>query len=129
MTSTNHTSIFSPVQLGPLTLRNRIIKAATFEGMAIDNMVTDALVDFHKAFAEGRIGMTTLAYCAVSPDGQGAPNEIVVREDAVPGLRYFVDAMHNLDVAASMQSLLQKFFQNLVLRTQVQQLKMNYCEL
>ena len=103
MTSTNHTSIFSPVQLGPLTLRNRIIKAATFEGMAIDNMVTDALVDFHKAFAEGRIGMTTLAYCAVSPDGQGAPNEIVVREDAVPGLRYFVDAMHNLDVAASMQ--------------------------
>lgn len=103
MTSTDHTSIFSPVRLGPLTLRNRIIKAATFEGMAIDNMVTDALVDFHKAFAEGRIGMTTLAYCAVSPDGQGAPNEIVVREEAVPGLRYFVDAMHNLDVAASMQ--------------------------
>ena len=94
MTSTDHTSIFSPVRLGPLTLRNRIIKAATFECMAIDNMVTDALVDFHKAFAEGRIGMTTLAYCAVSPDGQGAPNEIVVREEAVPGLRYFVDAMH-----------------------------------
>ena len=103
MTSAEYKSIFTPVRLGPLMLRNRIIKAATFEGMAIDNMVTDALVDFHKAFAEGRIGMTTLAYCAVSPDGQGAPNEIVVREDAIPGLRYFVDAMHDLEVAASMQ--------------------------
>ena len=71
--------------------------------MAIDNMVTDALIDFHKAFAAGRIGMTTLAYCAVSPDGQGAPNEIVMREEAVPGLRCFVDAMHHFDVAASIQ--------------------------
>ena len=47
--------------------------------------------------------MTTLAYCAVSPDGQGAPNEIVMRKEAVPGLRCFVETMHNLDVAASIQ--------------------------
>ena len=94
---------FTPMKLGPIELRNRVIKAATFEGMAIDNMVTDALIDFHKAFGEGRIGMTTLAYCAVSPDGQGAPNEIVMRKEAVPGLRCFVDAMHDLDVAASIQ--------------------------
>ena len=31
--------------------------------------------------------MTTLAYCAVSTDGQGAPGEIIVRDEAVPGLR------------------------------------------
>tara|TARA_B100000686_G_C16748584_1_gene951044 strand:- start:721 stop:1959 length:1239 start_codon:yes stop_codon:yes gene_type:complete len=103
MEGTEKNSIFSPVMLGPVMLRNRIIKAATFEGMAIDNMVTDALVDFHHAFAEGGIGMTTLAYCAVSPDGQGAPNEIVVREEAVPGLKFFVESMHQLNVAASIQ--------------------------
>ena len=101
--NTDSNPIFVPTKLGPIELRNRVIKAATFEGMAIDNMVTDALIDFHKAFAIGRIGMTTLAYCAVSPDGQGAPNEIVMRKEAVPGLRCFVDAMHNLDVAASIQ--------------------------
>ncbi len=103
MMNTDSNPIFVPTKLGPIELRNRVIKAATFEGMAIDNMVTDALIDFHKAFAIGRIGMTTLAYCAVSPDGQGAPNEIVMRKEAVPGLRCFVDAMHNLDVAASIQ--------------------------
>ena len=101
--STEFNPVFSPMKLGPIELRNRVIKAATFEGMAIDNMVTDALIDFHKAFATGRVGMTTLAYCAVSPDGQGAPNEIVMRDEAVSGLRCFVDAMHDLDVAASIQ--------------------------
>jgi len=103
MEVTGTEKVFAPVQLGPVTLRNRIIKAATFEGMAIKNLVSEALIDFHIAFAQGGIGMTTLAYCAVSQDGQGAPNEIVVREEAIPGLRRLVNQMHSLDVAASMQ--------------------------
>jgi len=101
--STGQISAFAPARLGPVVLQNRFIKAATFEGMAVHNLVTDALVDFHLAFAEGGVGMTTLAYCAVSPDGQGAPNEIVVREEAVSGLQHFVEQMHNSGVAVSMQ--------------------------
>jgi 2,4-dienoyl-CoA reductase-like NADH-dependent reductase (Old Yellow Enzyme family) len=63
---------FSPFRLGPVTLRNRLVKSATFEGMAVDGLVSDRLVEFHRAFARGGVGMTTLAYLAVSPDGQGA---------------------------------------------------------
>ena len=103
MESTPIENIFAPVKLGPVHLRNRVIKAATFEGMAVKNLVSEALIDFHVAFAKGGIGMTTLAYCAISPDGQGAPNEIVLREEAVPGLHRFVKQMHALDVAASIQ--------------------------
>jgi 2,4-dienoyl-CoA reductase-like NADH-dependent reductase (Old Yellow Enzyme family) len=94
---------FAPAALGPVTIRNRIVKAATFEGMAKRHQVTDALIDYHRAVAAGGVGMTTLAYCAVSPDGQGAPGEIIVRPDAVPGLRRFADAMHELGAAASIQ--------------------------
>ena len=47
--------------------------------------------------------MTTLAYCAVSTDGQGAPGEIIVRDEAVPGLRRFADVMHVHGAAASIQ--------------------------
>ena len=94
---------FEPARLGPLTLRNRFVKAATFEGMARDNAVTDSLIDFHRAVSRGGIGMTTLAYCAVSPDGQGAPQEIVMRQEALPGLRRFTEAVHETGAAASVQ--------------------------
>ncbi|MBY0279038.1 NADH:flavin oxidoreductase [Candidatus Binatia bacterium] len=85
---------FAPTQLGPVTLRNRFLKAATFEGMAEGNLVSARLIDFHRAMAAGGIGMTTIAYLAVSEDGQGAPNEIVVRPEALAGLRRIADAVH-----------------------------------
>src|SRR4051794_6596892 len=94
---------FAPAMLGPVELRNRFIKAATFEGMAEDNLVTDRLIDFHRAMAAGGLGMTTVAYLAVSPDGQGAPAEIVVRPDAVPGLRRLAEAVHAEGAAVSGQ--------------------------
>jgi 2,4-dienoyl-CoA reductase-like NADH-dependent reductase (Old Yellow Enzyme family) len=94
---------FSPARLGPVLLPNRFIKAATFEGMAPRNVVTPELIEFHRAVATGGVGMTTLAYCAVSPDGQGAPGEIIVRAEAVPGLREFTAAVHQCGAAASIQ--------------------------
>jgi 2,4-dienoyl-CoA reductase-like NADH-dependent reductase (Old Yellow Enzyme family) len=94
---------FAPALLGPKQLRNRFIKAATFEGMAVDNLVTDRLVDFHRTMAAGGLGMTTLAYLAVSPDGQGAPAEIVVRPEAVPGLARLAGAVHAEGAAVSAQ--------------------------
>lgn len=47
--------IFSPAALGPVSLRNRIIKSATFEGRAPRGLVTDDLIGFHRRFA-GRRG-------------------------------------------------------------------------
>jgi 2,4-dienoyl-CoA reductase-like NADH-dependent reductase (Old Yellow Enzyme family) len=94
---------FAPATLGPVTLRNRVIKAATFEGMTPKGVVTDNLIEYHRAVAAGGVGMTTLAYCAVSRDGRGAPGEIVPGDAAVPGLRRFTDEMHALGAAAAMQ--------------------------
>jgi len=48
--------VFAPARLGPLTLRNRIIKAATFEGATPKGLVTDALVDFHRRGGGGARG-------------------------------------------------------------------------
>ena len=81
------TDPFSPAQLGPVTLRNRVIKAATSEGRSPAGLVTDDLIDFHRSFAEGGVGMTTVAYCCVSPEGASAPGQIVMDSKAIPGLR------------------------------------------
>ena len=94
---------FTPATLGPLTLRNRIIKAATFEGMAETGLVSEALIDFHRAFATGGVAMTTVAYLAISRDGQGAPVEIVLRREAAPGLARLASAVHEAGALLSAQ--------------------------
>jgi 2,4-dienoyl-CoA reductase-like NADH-dependent reductase (Old Yellow Enzyme family) len=94
---------FAPAKLGPLTLRNRIIKAATFEGATPKRVVTDRLIDFHRRVAAGGVGMSTVAYCAVAPDGGTDGRQILLTDDAVPGLRELTDAIHAEGAAACAQ--------------------------
>ncbi|KDF02413.1 NADH:flavin oxidoreductase [Mycolicibacterium aromaticivorans JS19b1 = JCM 16368] len=95
--------VFSPARLGPVTLRNRVIKAATSEGRSPSGEVTDDLIAFHLAFAEGGVGMTTVAYCCVSPQGASAPGQIVMSNAALPGLSRLTDAIHGAGAAISAQ--------------------------
>jgi 2,4-dienoyl-CoA reductase-like NADH-dependent reductase (Old Yellow Enzyme family) len=94
---------FGPASLGPLTLRNRVIKAATFEGLTGRHVVSDELIEFHRGMAAGGVGMTTVAYCAVSREGCGTPNEIVLTDDVVEGFKRLVDVIHAEGAAVSAQ--------------------------
>ncbi|MGV0834161.1 NADH:flavin oxidoreductase [Mycolicibacterium thermoresistibile] len=94
---------FAPVQLGPVRLRNRVIKAATSEGRSPDGLVTDDLIEFHRGFAAGGVGMTTVAYCCVSPQAASAPGQIVMNIEALPGLRRLTDTVHDAGAAVSAQ--------------------------
>ncbi|WP_072690473.1 4,4'-dithiodibutanoate disulfide reductase [Rhodococcus marinonascens] len=87
-------SIWEPARLGPLTLRNRIVKAATFEGVMPRGQVTDQLIDFHAEVARGGAALTTVAYCAVSPGGRVHANTLVLDKNHVPELRRLTDAVH-----------------------------------
>lgn len=93
----------APATLGPVRLRNRVLKAATFEGRTPDGLVTDALVEFHAGFARGGVGMTTVAYLAVSPEGRTHREQIHVREEALPGLARLADAAHEMGGAINGQ--------------------------
>jgi 2,4-dienoyl-CoA reductase-like NADH-dependent reductase (Old Yellow Enzyme family) len=95
--------VFAPARLGPVELRNRVIKAATFEGMTPRGLVTDDLISYHLAPARGGVGMTTVAYCAVSPEGRTDRHQIWMRPEAVPGLRRLTDAVHAEGAAVSAQ--------------------------
>ncbi|ACC39633.1 MULTISPECIES: NADH:flavin oxidoreductase [Mycobacterium ulcerans group] len=95
--------VLSPAQLGPLTLRNRVIKAATFEARTPNALVTDDLIEYHRQPAAGGIAMTTVAYCAVSPGGRTSGEQIWMRREAVPGLRRLTEAIHAEGAAVSAQ--------------------------
>ena len=99
----NAPNVFSPATLGPLTLRNRIIKAATFEAATPHALVTDELINYHRRPAAGGVGMTTVAYCAVSPGGRTEGRQIWMRPAAVAGLRRLTDAIHAEGAAISAQ--------------------------
>lgn len=87
-------SVFEPVPLGPLVLKNRFIKAATFEGVMPRGEVSDALVDFHAEVARGGAAMTTVAYCAVSRGGRVHCDTVVLDHTRVAALRRLTDAVH-----------------------------------
>src|SRR3954471_13149457 len=86
--------VFAPAALGPVRLRNRTVKAATFEGRTPAGEVTDALIDYHLAVARGGVGLTTVAYLAVAPEGRTHREQIVVGDQTRPGLARLAEAIH-----------------------------------
>ncbi|OZG28737.1 oxidoreductase [Williamsia sp. 1138] len=103
MSRIEHPDVLAPAALGPVRLRNRTLKAATYENMARNGLVTDQLIDFHVEHARGGVGMTTVAYCAVTPDGRIDQHQILWRPEARPGLRRLTDAVHAEGAAISAQ--------------------------
>ncbi len=86
--------VLAPAKLGPVTLRNRTIKSATFEARTPGALVSDDLIEYHRLPAAGGVGMTTVAYCAVSQGGRTEGNGIWMRPEAVPGFRRLTEAIH-----------------------------------
>ena len=96
-------SVFSPVKIGPVTLRNRVIRSAAFENMAYGNSPSQDLYDYHTAVARGGVGMTTLAYASVNRSGLSFDGQLWMREEIVPGLRKITDAVHEAGAKCSIQ--------------------------
>jgi len=94
---------FTSYKLGPLTLRNRVIRAGAFEGMTPSGTPSDKLVEHHRALARGGVGMTTISYCSVSRDGLTFADQMHMRPGIVEDLRRVTDAVHSEGAAAALQ--------------------------
>ncbi|MDM8240415.1 NADH:flavin oxidoreductase [Phocaeicola barnesiae] len=95
--------LFTPGKIGPLTLRNRTIRSAAFESMCPGNKPSKELLDYHHSVAAGGIGMTTVAYAAVTRSGLSFDRQLWMRPEIVPGLRELTDAVHREGAAVSIQ--------------------------
>lgn len=95
--------LFTPVTIGPLTLRNRTIRSAAFESMCPGNVPSKELHAYHKSVADGGVGMTTIAYAAVCQSGLSFDRQLWMRPEIVPGLREITDDIHRSGAAVSIQ--------------------------
>ena len=96
-------NLFTPAQIGPVTLRNRTIRSAAFEGMCPGNAPSKELKDYHLSVARGGVGMTTLAYASVTRNGLSFPRQLWMRPQIIPALRNITDAIHDTGAKASIQ--------------------------
>ena len=103
MSKRNQSKAFAPLKVGPLTLRNRFIKAATNEGMCKGGLISKGLVQFHERMAEGGAALSTVAYCATSRDGQTFVDQAHLSKDTVPDFKVLTDAVHKHGAAACAQ--------------------------
>ncbi len=100
---TMENKIFEEAHIGPLTLRNRTIRSAAFESMCPGHQPSQQLYDYHTGVARGGVGMTTVAYAAVTQSGLSFDRQLVMCKDIVPGLRKLTDGIHAEGAAAGIQ--------------------------
>ena len=95
----------APATIGRLTLSNRVIFPAMTMGFCDDKgFVTPKLVNFHLSRARGGAGLVTLEGAVVRPDGKGFAGQFCLYgDDAVPGLRGLVQALHKVGVKVAVQ--------------------------
>ncbi len=94
---------FTPARIAGAELRNRVIKAATYEGMSPGGIPSDRLVNFHRSIAEGGTAMTTIAYCTTEADGRISEDMMYLHEGIAPRLRELTDAIHTAGALVSGQ--------------------------
>ncbi|MDR1732889.1 MAG: NADH:flavin oxidoreductase [Synergistaceae bacterium] len=81
--------IFDHFTLGGLTVENRFVRSATWEGMATkEGAVTPELVRLMKTLAEGGAGILISSHAYVRRDGQAGERQLGIYDDSlIPGLR------------------------------------------
>jgi len=89
--------LFEPATIGPLTVRNRFVRSATWEGMATPGgAVTPRLVETSAALAKGGVGLIISGHAYVRPEGQAGTLQMsAARDEWIPGLRQLVAAAHD----------------------------------
>jgi 2,4-dienoyl-CoA reductase-like NADH-dependent reductase (Old Yellow Enzyme family) len=87
-------ALFSPLLLGPVELKNRIVSTAHQTTLVADHLPTDDFVAYHEARARGGVGLIILEACAVHPSGLLTAHTLGgYREEMVSGYRRVGDVV------------------------------------
>ena len=88
--------LFENTSINGMSLRNRFVRSATWEGMANeDGSCTSRLIDLMADLAIGKVGLIITGHAYVSPEGQASLRQMGIhRDDLIPDLTEMADAVH-----------------------------------
>lgn len=97
--------LFSPVQIGSLTVKNRIVfPPMSTKFAAADGTVTERLINYYEARARGGAGLVTVEATYVHRSGNSFTRGLSLAEDRViPGLKDMVSRMKRHGARVSIQ--------------------------
>lgn len=86
-------TIFTDINIGKINIKNRVVRSATWEGMASKKgEVTDKLLILYENLAKNEVGLIITSHAYVDPAGQASPWQLAVySEEFVEGLKGIVD--------------------------------------
>jgi 2,4-dienoyl-CoA reductase-like NADH-dependent reductase (Old Yellow Enzyme family) len=88
------TTLFDQITINGMTLRNRLVRSATWEGMCEpDGRPKPQLVECYRSLARGGVGLIISGYTFVSPEGKQLPGKMGIHTDD------FADEMRALSLA------------------------------
>ncbi len=89
-------TLFETTTIKSMTLPNRFIRSATWEGMAGDSgSCPQRLADFMVQLAKGGVGLIVTSHAYVSKEGQAGPGQLGIHNsELVPALAGMVDSVH-----------------------------------
>jgi 2,4-dienoyl-CoA reductase (NADPH2) len=90
--------LFSPIKIGEIELKNRIVMPAMHTGYAKDAFVTNRLIDFYIERAKGGAALILIGGCHVSKVAMGLPSMIGICDDKyLPGLIDLTNKVHDAE--------------------------------
>lgn len=96
-------SLFQPITINGMEVKNRILMPAMHMNMAANYAVTDRLVDFYAERARGGAGLITVGYATVD-ERSGNPGNIGAhRDNHIPGLARLAAAIRENGARSSVQ--------------------------
>ena len=97
-------ALMSPIALGPVTLRNRVVSTSHQTSLVHDHLPTDDLLAYHEARARGGAGAIFIEATATDPTGLLTAHTIGgFLPEVVPAYRRLADAVHAHDTRLFVQ--------------------------
>ncbi|ROM15532.1 oxidoreductase [Pseudomonas protegens] len=87
--------LFEPLQIRGKRLKNRIMSSGHDTSMPTDNLVNEQLIAYHRARAEGGVGLIVLQVAGVHDSARYTSHVLMATDDAcIDGYRRLADSCH-----------------------------------